>query len=55
VRIIISGTPVQNNLAELHSLMDFAVPGLLGAHKEFKVLCRTAGLGSSQLDTADQR
>jgi SNF2 family DNA or RNA helicase len=35
-RIIISGTPVQNNLAELHALLDFAVPGLLGGPREFK-------------------
>lgn len=35
-RVIISGTPVQNNLAELHALLDFAVPGLLGGPREFK-------------------
>lgn len=35
--MIISGTPVQNNLAELHSLLDFAVPGLLGAQRDFKL------------------
>eukprot|EP00879_Flechtneria_rotunda_P023787 GHRR01025186.1.p1 GENE.GHRR01025186.1~~GHRR01025186.1.p1 ORF type:complete len:349 (+),score=104.41 GHRR01025186.1:347-1393(+) len=38
VRIIISGTPVQNNLGELHALLDFAVPGLLGGQREFKVM-----------------
>jgi SNF2 family DNA or RNA helicase len=27
---------VQNNLAELHSLMEFAVPGLLGTARDFK-------------------
>lgn len=41
-RVIISGTPVQNNLSELHSLMDFAVPGLLGGAKEFKMIYEKA-------------
>ena len=31
-----AGTPVQNNLGELHALMEFAVPGLLGSAKDFK-------------------
>jgi hypothetical protein len=31
------GTPVQNNLAELHSLLEFAVgPALLGGARDFK-------------------
>eukprot|EP00878_Enallax_costatus_P028141 GHUV01030357.1.p1 GENE.GHUV01030357.1~~GHUV01030357.1.p1 ORF type:complete len:556 (+),score=126.09 GHUV01030357.1:113-1669(+) len=41
-RVIISGTPVQNNLSELHSLLDFAVPGLLGGAKEFKMVYEKA-------------
>lgn len=41
-RVIISGTPVQNNLSELHSLLDFAVPGLLGGAKEFKLVYEKA-------------
>ncbi|CAM6093032.1 unnamed protein product [Calypogeia fissa] len=35
-RIIISGTPIQNNLKEMWALMDFCCPGLLGDKKEFK-------------------
>jgi non-specific serine/threonine protein kinase len=31
-----AGTPVQNNLGELHALMEFATPGLLGSGKDFK-------------------
>jgi SNF2 family DNA or RNA helicase len=27
---------VQNNLGELHALMEFATPGLLGSAKDFK-------------------
>jgi hypothetical protein len=60
-RIIISGTPVQNNLAELHALLDFAVPGLLGGPREFKAVFekpiaagqdRSAGLRVRELGAA---
>ncbi|KAL0050235.1 hypothetical protein WJX82_006933 [Trebouxia sp. C0006] len=37
VRIIISGTPIQNNLMEMHALFDFACEGLLGDAKTFKL------------------
>ncbi|GLC44458.1 hypothetical protein PLESTM_001599400 [Pleodorina starrii] len=36
VRVIISGTPIQNNLMEMHSLFDFSTPGLLSDAKTFK-------------------
>ncbi|GJX39888.1 ribonuclease H-like domain-containing protein [Tanacetum coccineum] len=35
-RIIITGTPIQNNLMELWTLFNFACPGLLGDKKCFK-------------------
>jgi len=35
-RVILSGTPVQNDLSELWSLMDFCVPKLLGSENDFK-------------------
>lgn len=35
-RIIISGTPIQNNLREMWALFDFCCPKLLGDKKEFK-------------------
>ncbi|KAI4291933.1 DNA excision repair protein ERCC-6 [Pancytospora philotis] len=35
-RFILTGTPVQNNLAELWSLFDFIVPGLLGSYTIFR-------------------
>ncbi|CAO2836884.1 unnamed protein product [Amaranthus hypochondriacus] len=35
-RIIISGTPIQNNLKELWALFNFCCPDLLGDNKEFR-------------------
>ena len=35
-RIALTGTPVENHLAELWSIMDFANPGLLGPAKTFR-------------------
>ncbi|EMG46127.1 RAD54 DNA repair and recombination protein RAD54 [Candida maltosa Xu316] len=35
-RVILSGTPIQNDLSEYFSLLNFANPGLLGTRNEFK-------------------
>ena len=35
-RLILSGTPIQNNVLELWSLFDFLMPGFLGTEKVFK-------------------
>lgn len=34
-RLLLSGTPIQNNLLELWALFDFLLPGYLGSEKEF--------------------
>ena len=34
-RLILSGTPIQNNVLELWSLFDFLIPGFLGTEQEF--------------------
>jgi len=36
VRVALSGTPVENRLKELHSIMDFAVPGYLPEASQFE-------------------
>lgn len=35
-RIILLGTPVQNDLTEFYSLIDFVNPGILGSHRDFQ-------------------
>jgi hypothetical protein len=42
-RLILTGTPVENSLADLWSLFDFSNPGLLGGAAEFKAFCRRLG------------
>lgn len=37
-RIILSGTPLQNDLGEFHSIVDFVNPGLLGDAQSFRSL-----------------
>ncbi len=40
-RIALTGTPVENSLADLWSLFDFLNPGLLGSATRFKTFART--------------
>ncbi len=42
-RLILTGTPVENTLADLWSLFDFSSPGLLGSAADFKAFSRRLG------------
>ncbi|MBM4361354.1 MAG: DEAD/DEAH box helicase [Deltaproteobacteria bacterium] len=39
-RLCLTGTPVENNLGELHALFDFLSPGLLGSAEQFRTRFR---------------
>ena len=34
-RLVLTGTPMENSVSDLWSIMDFLMPGYLGGHKEF--------------------
>jgi len=36
-RLILTGTPIENNLLEIWSLFDFLLPGYLGSNKNFRI------------------
>ncbi|CAD6198751.1 unnamed protein product [Caenorhabditis auriculariae] len=38
-RLILTGTPMQNDLTEFHSLLDFVVPNEFGTAAEFREMC----------------
>ena len=42
-RVALTGTPVENSLAELRSLFEFLNPGLLGSEKDFNAMVRDMG------------
>jgi len=48
VRIILTGTPVENRLSDLWSLFDFACPGLLGSAKAFSQFVKSADSGGQR-------
>ena len=40
-RIAMTGTPIENSMVDLWSIMNFVQPGLLGKYKEFKAVCES--------------
>ncbi|RKP08376.1 P-loop containing nucleoside triphosphate hydrolase protein [Thamnocephalis sphaerospora] len=55
-RVILSGTPIQNDLSEYFSLLNFANPGLLGTTSEFRRRYETPILRGRDADaTEDER
>ncbi|KAI9593850.1 P-loop containing nucleoside triphosphate hydrolase protein [Syncephalis fuscata] len=52
-RVILSGTPIQNDLSEYFSLLNFANPGLLGSTSEFRRRYETIILRGRDADASD--
>uniref|UniRef100_A0A1Q3EZ06 DNA repair and recombination protein RAD54-like n=1 Tax=Culex tarsalis TaxID=7177 RepID=A0A1Q3EZ06_CULTA len=53
-RILLTGTPIQNDLQEFHSLINFVNPGLLGTYQEFKAKYETPIVQSQQPNVLPQ-
>ncbi|KAK3828039.1 MAG: putative dsDNA-dependent ATPase Rad54 [Benniella sp.] len=53
-RVILSGTPIQNDLSEYFSLLNFANPGLLGTTLEFRKNYELPILRGRDADATDQ-
>ncbi|KAK3696512.1 helicase [Vermiconidia calcicola] len=53
-RIILSGTPIQNDLAEFYTMVDFVNPGLLNKYTTFKKEFETPILQSQQPGASDK-
>jgi len=53
-KLCLSGTPIENNLLELKSLLDFAMPSLLGSQVHFKQHFQTPIERESDMQRAEQ-
>lgn len=53
-RVILSGTPIQNDLSEYFSLLNFANPGYLGSRLDFKKNFENAILRGRDADASDE-
>jgi superfamily II DNA or RNA helicase len=41
-RIVLTGTPIENSVSDVWSIMDFLMPGYLGSHENFHRTCELA-------------
>lgn len=53
-RILLSGTPIQNDLSELYHIVDLVNPGLLGKYSDFKRTRELPILRGSQQDATEE-
>lgn len=53
-RIILSGTPIQNDLSEYFAMVDFVNPGVLGAYNAFKKVFEEPILNSRRTDATEE-
>ncbi|MFI0262169.1 SNF2-related protein [Streptomyces sp. NPDC017056] len=53
-RIALTGTPVENNLSELWTLLDWTTPGLLGSLKSFRALYAREVEGGEDPEAAER-
>lgn len=54
-RVILSGTPIQNDLSEYFALLNFSNPGLLGTRSDFRKNFENPILLSRDADATDDQ
>ena len=55
-RFVLTGTPIENSVSDLWSIMDFLMPGYLGPHAQFRENCeRPIAAGGPDADAAQAR
>nr|MBP7831314.1 SNF2 helicase associated domain-containing protein [Kiritimatiellia bacterium] len=55
-RFVLTGTPIENSVLDLWSIMDFLMPGYLGGHKTFRENCEAPiAAGGAEAERAQAR
>ena len=55
-KLVLTGTPVENSVSDLWSIMDFLMPGYLGSHDSFKLHYETPiNNGHEEAETAQKK
>ncbi|WOL03050.1 ATP-dependent DNA helicase DDM1 [Canna indica] len=52
-KLLLTGTPLQNNLAELWSLLNFILPDIFSSHEEFESWFDFSGRGNSEIQSEE--
>ena len=54
-RVILSGTPIQNDLSEFYAMVDYVNPGILGSVKQFKNVYEEPVMKSREVDATPEQ
>ncbi|CAN6196774.1 unnamed protein product [Urochloa humidicola] len=54
-KLLLTGTPLQNNLAELWSLLNFILPDIFSSHEEFESWFDFSGKGNEQQEETEEK
>ncbi|XP_062190610.1 ATP-dependent DNA helicase DDM1-like [Phragmites australis] len=54
-KLLLTGTPLQNNLAELWSLLNFILPDIFSSHQEFESWFDFSGKGNEEQEETEEK